>query len=191
MSQIYFTADTHFNHAKIIEHAHRSFRNVDEMNEQIIENWNRVVQPDDQVYHLGDVSWSSRTKTVPLIYRLKGRIFLIRGNHDQDVIKKDCRERFEWIKDYWHLKVEDPEALNGKTQSIILFHYPILSWNHKNHGAWHLFGHCHGNLVADKNAKRHDVGLDNNGMCPVSYEKIKEIMATRTDVPVDHHKEPR
>jgi calcineurin-like phosphoesterase family protein len=189
MSKLWFTSDTHFNHKNIIQHCRKSFSNVDEMNEQIIHNWNKVIQQDDMVYLLGDVAWSSRTKTVPLIYRLKGRIFLIRGNHDQDVIKKDCVERFEWVKDYYHLNVPDPDGPNGKIQPIILFHYPIASWNHINHGAWHLHGHCHGNLPVNSKLKRHDVGIDNNLMHPISYERIKEIMATRKFEPVDHHEE--
>jgi calcineurin-like phosphoesterase family protein len=184
---IFFSADLHLNHKSIIEHCHRNFANVDEMNETIINNWNKVIQPDDMVYLLGDVSWSSRAKTVPLIYRLKGRIFLIRGNHDQDILKKDCVERFEWVRDYSYLKVEDPDGPNGKTQPIILFHYPILSWNHRNYGSWMLHGHCHGSLPVDRTAKRLDVGIDNCAMYPISYERVKEIMSTRTDVPVDHH----
>jgi calcineurin-like phosphoesterase family protein len=187
MSKIWFSADLHFNHKNIIAHAHRSFRNVDEMNEQIIDNWNRLIQQDDMVYLLGDVSWSSRTKTVPLIYRLKGRIFLIRGNHDNDILKKDCVERFEWVKDYYYLKVEDSDGPNGKIQPIILFHYPIASWNHINYGAWHLHGHCHGSLPVNKSLKRFDVGIDNTCMRPIEYERIKEIMAGREFKPVDHH----
>jgi len=188
---IYLTADLHFGHKNIIEHAHRPWKNVDEMNEGLIENWNKLVHQDDEVYVLGDLSWVSRAKTVPLIYRLKGRIYLIRGNHDNDVLKKDCVERFEWVKDYFYLKVQDPDGPDGKTQPIILFHYPILSFNHINYGAWHCHGHCHGSLPVDMNVKRLDVGVDalEANYSPISYARIKEMMKHRKFIPVDHHEE--
>ena len=190
MTKIWFSADLHFNHKNIIEHAHRSFRDVEEMNTRIIENWNRVINPDDHVYLLGDVSMSSRNRTKPLIDKLKGKIFLIRGNHDNDVLKQGCVERFEWVKDYYYLKVEDSDGPNGKIQPVILFHYPILSWNHINYGSWMLHGHCHGSLPFDKTKRRFDVGIDNNYMRPVSYEQVKEIMKQVKFEPIDHHKEP-
>lgn len=189
MSKIFFTADLHLSHKRILEHCNRGFKNVDDMNEGLIENWNKVIQQDDQVYLLGDVAWGGRTKIVPLIYRLKGRIFLIRGNHDHEVTKQNCCERFEWIRDYSYLKVEDKDAMDGKHQGIVLFHYPILSWNFINYGSWALNGHCHGSIPFDKTKRRFDVGVDNNFMKPISYEEIKRIMSLVRYVPIDHHKE--
>jgi len=157
------------------------------MNEQIIKNWNRDIQPNDTVYHLGDFAFGGKTKVLLMLSRLNGKKFLIRGNHDDSVLKPPCSDYFQWIKDYYYLKVEDPDGPDGKTQPIILFHYPILSWNHINYGAWHVFGHCHGSLPVNKNLKCHDVGLDNNCMRPISYDRLKQIMSTRVFKPVDHH----
>ena len=42
-SRVYFTSDTHFNHTNIISFCQRPFKNVDEMNERIIANWNEFV----------------------------------------------------------------------------------------------------------------------------------------------------
>ena len=53
-AKVYFTSDTHFNHANIIGFCSRPFKNVNEMNETLIANWNRVVGVDDIVFHLGD-----------------------------------------------------------------------------------------------------------------------------------------
>ena len=39
----FFTSDTHFGHANIIRLCNRPFQNVEEMNEVLIENWNKVV----------------------------------------------------------------------------------------------------------------------------------------------------
>lgn len=43
----FFTSDTHFNHANIIRFCNRPFNDVEQMNETLIANWNRVVQPED------------------------------------------------------------------------------------------------------------------------------------------------
>lgn len=53
-SRVFFTSDTHFNHTNIIRFCNRPFKDVSHMNETIISNWNRVVGPEDIVFHLGD-----------------------------------------------------------------------------------------------------------------------------------------
>ena len=73
----FYTSDTHFNHRAIIDHAKRPFANMEEMNEAMIENWNRVVAPHDDVYHLGDFAFGGAEA---ILTRLKGNIHLIRGN---------------------------------------------------------------------------------------------------------------
>lgn len=89
---IWVISDTHFNHANILSFVHTDgslvrgdrFKDVDHMNETMIENWNRVVQQGDIVYHLGDVvfgnnkdEWMDRHWP-----RLNGRKRLVLGNHD-------------------------------------------------------------------------------------------------------------
>jgi len=84
----FFTADTHFNHKNIIEYCKRPFKDIDEMNNELIKRWNETVSEEDTVFHLGDFSfrgyWTFRNK-------LNGKIILLRGNHDnneQSVIKE-------------------------------------------------------------------------------------------------------
>ena len=40
---VFFTADTHFDHANIIRFCNRPFATVEDMNEALIANWNRKV----------------------------------------------------------------------------------------------------------------------------------------------------
>ncbi len=51
---IFFTADTHFNHAGALALYRRPFASVREMNAAMIQRWNATVGPDDEVWHLGD-----------------------------------------------------------------------------------------------------------------------------------------
>lgn len=80
--KIFVTSDTHFNHKNIIEFCERPFSDVQEMNEKMIENWNKVVCKDDLVFHLGDFQMGDRKLIPETLKRLNGIIFLIRGNHD-------------------------------------------------------------------------------------------------------------
>lgn len=57
MSKTWFTADTHFGHSNIITHCSRPFASVDEMDRCLTANWNAVVQPDDDVYVVGDFAF--------------------------------------------------------------------------------------------------------------------------------------
>jgi len=41
--KVFFTSDTHFNHANIINYCQRPFKNTDEMNDVIITNWNNII----------------------------------------------------------------------------------------------------------------------------------------------------
>jgi calcineurin-like phosphoesterase family protein len=78
----FFTSDTHFGHAKAIEHG-RPFASVQEMEEVMVERWNKVVSPEDTVFHLGDFAMGQREITIPKFApRLLGRKILICGNHD-------------------------------------------------------------------------------------------------------------
>lgn len=44
---IWFTSDTHFGHAAIVTHCHRPFRDVDDMDNYILNRLNLCVKPDD------------------------------------------------------------------------------------------------------------------------------------------------
>lgn len=60
MSKVYFIADLHFGHANIIEYCNRPFQSVEEMNEFMIQQWNKKVKKDDKVFVLGDFGLGSR-----------------------------------------------------------------------------------------------------------------------------------
>ena len=53
---VYFTSDLHLGHCGIIGMQNRPFAEVEEMNRVLIDNYNAVVQKNDTVYILGDIS---------------------------------------------------------------------------------------------------------------------------------------
>jgi calcineurin-like phosphoesterase family protein len=64
---IYFTADLHLDHANIIRYCNRPFQDVQEMNECLIKNWNSCIQPNDQVYILGDLVFAFESRAISLV----------------------------------------------------------------------------------------------------------------------------
>ena len=84
--EIFFTSDLHFGHDNIIRFDHRPFDSVEEMDQAIIERWNKkVTNNNDLVYILGDVSWYDDVKTASIVRQLRGKKVLILGNHDKGI----------------------------------------------------------------------------------------------------------
>lgn len=86
----YVISDHHWGHKNIIKFSNRPFDNLHHMENYMIDAWNSVVTDDDEVWHLGDISFKLNAKyLVNILDRLNGKIHLIRGNHDKDsIIKK-------------------------------------------------------------------------------------------------------
>lgn len=172
---IYFTADPHFGHEKIIRHTGRPFLNAAEMDEALIRNWNRTIRPKDEIFVVGDFTMKGPDYAAGILTRLNGRKYLIRGNHDQFVDRSElCRSMFEWVKDY--------AEISWQNQKFVLFHYPIGEWNGYYRGTIHVHGHQHNheeynleNLA--KGIRRYDVGVDANGMKPVSIAGVAEFFS--------------
>lgn len=177
---VFFTADHHFNHPKVIEFCQRPFASIEEMTERLIASWNEVIGRGDTVYHLGDfcLTWGKRDDALvdSLLSRLNGNKHLIYGNHDRDVVKES--PRWGWAGDYKYITVDK--------QKIVLFHYPIRSWRSNHHGSWHLHGHSHGSLT-DVGGYSMDVGVDCTEYRPISFEEVRLYMAGREPLYVDHH----
>ena len=179
MPDIFFTADTHFGHKRSLTlDAGSSISSAEEIDELLIERWNERVGLSDNIYHLGDFSFRSRERTERIIDRLNGRIHLVRGNHDQTL--DSIQYRFASFQQYQEIRVG--------TQLLALFHFPILSWHHADRGAWHLHGHCHGELAEDPAIPRMDVGVDCTDFAPIAYEEVAERLAGRVWTPADRQR---
>ncbi len=174
-SRVFFTSDTHFNHTNIIAYCQRPFRNVYDMNETIIANWNNVVGPDDIVFHLGDFCLGGADEWNRILERLNGKIYLILGNHDLKNIRQGLIDRFEHIAMSMCIQI--------RKKKIYLNHFPYLCFEGGyNHDVWQLFGHVHtrpSNTGIDASRLQYlypiqlDVGVDNNNFTPLSFEQVQ------------------
>ena len=126
---IYFTSDLHFWHKNAIVFTNRPFNDMEEMNKKLIENWNRTVYSNDEIYILGDVTMRSLFYASDILQQLKGRKYLLIGNHDYFAQKKNFDTAscgLEWAKPYFELHWEK--------RVFVLCHYPFLSWNKSLYG---------------------------------------------------------
>ena len=104
-SRIYFMADLHFYHDHIIRLANRPYQNAVKMNQALVENWNRRICGDDEVYILGDVTMKNHVYAREMLKKRKGRKYLIEGNHDRFVHQKEFDQSiFTWVKQMHELK---------------------------------------------------------------------------------------
>lgn len=173
---IWVTSDTHFAHSKAFLYEPRGFNNIEEMNEKIVENWNRVVSVEDTVYHLGDVILSDTEAGMEYLKRLNGKIILLRGNHDSDT-------RVELYQMLPNVSYAGYATIlkDGKWR-FYLSHYPTFVGNYDDvdkpikYRLLNLCGHSH---TKDKWADLskgliYHVEMDAHDNYPVSLEQIKE-----------------
>lgn len=176
-NNIFFTSDTHFCHANIIKFCDRPFKDTNEMNETLISNWNSVVKANDVIYHLGDFCFAGSVEWHSILGRLKGRIHLILGNHDEKNIREGYMHLFESVSYQQKLLIDG--------YNVYLNHYPYLCYPGYKPYTMQLFGHIHSShykfdgvdAQIAKNqlqSSQYDVGVDWNNFTPISWEEVKQ-----------------
>jgi calcineurin-like phosphoesterase family protein len=116
----WFVSDLHFFH-KLCHWKYRSNNStIEDMNEEIVYQWNKQVKSQDVVFVIGDVTFGKYEETKALVQRLKGKKILIRGNHDERFSSKD------WI-DIGFDDVRDTFVFKKNGAKWILSHFPYSS----------------------------------------------------------------
>lgn len=184
--KMFFTADLHFGHRAMPYRFRKIFRDVEDHDESLIYEWNKTVPADGHVFILGDFSFSGTARTMEILDRLNGRLYLVSGNHDRGM-SATVKDRFEWVKPYHEQKVPYDD---GQVR-LVMGHFPFLSWHNMHHGSYNLHGHCHDNL--SKPMKRQlDVGVDTarrilRAYRPWSFTEIHSLLSEEGVEQVDHH----
>jgi calcineurin-like phosphoesterase family protein len=201
--KLWFTSDTHYNHANICSATTkwtgtvtcREFASLEQMNSHLIANINEVVEQDDILFHLGDWSFGGFES----IQKFRDSIFcknihIITGNHDHHIEnnKNNCQSLFSSVNKYLDLTVKwnVGTPFMGE-QKFALMHFPIASWNDMAKGAIHLHGHVH--FPANKRigrGKMMDVGVDGNDLYPIGLGKVLPLMnlqPIKSMFEFDHH----
>ncbi|MDE6727713.1 MAG: metallophosphoesterase family protein [Oscillospiraceae bacterium] len=165
---IYYTADLHLGHENVIKFSGRPFSNLEEMDKTLIANWRAVVQPNDDIYVLGDLIFKCNEPEVYL-KQLTGRIHLIKGNHDT-FLKNKALERY-------FVSIDDMLTIADEGRRVFLCHYPMAEWPGYYRDAVHLFGHIHNNRneaceIMETLTFNYNVGVDCIGFSPLTLTQI-------------------
>ena len=165
MPAVFLVSDTHFGHAGVCRFLRndgtklRPWDSPEEMDEYMVEAWNKKVRPNDKVYHLGDVVINRRA--LKILALLNGDKVLIRGNHD---IFRDTEYR------HYFREIRAYHVMNG----MILSHIPIHSDSLGRFGT-NIHGHLHSNRVMKDgvvDTRYHCVCVEQTDFAPILFEDV-------------------
>ena len=174
---IYFTADTHFGHANVLNFTERPYRSIEQMNRALVNNINSRVGLRDELYILGDFGYKLGIQEQAAIREaiFCRNVHLVLGNHDHKWDTPGWDKVFILERDICQVK------LSGGRR-FICCHYPMVDWPGLSRGSIHLHGHIHSRPSYNEwnremRLLRYDVGVDANDMAPVSEEEILAFFA--------------
>ncbi len=170
----WYSADLHFGHHRIIDFCKRPFASTAEMNAALIANFQACVAHDDDLWILGDFAFGRADDTAQFeswFHSLPGRKHLIIGNHDDEAVIS-----LPWASTEYMAEIQDGD------HSLVLCHYPMITWNGARRGALQLFGHVHDQWAGSRNSI--NVGVDQWGFRPIQIEEMAKRAAR---MPVNKH----
>lgn len=195
LNNIFLTADTHLGHENIIKYCDRPFESVEEMDRVLISNWNEIVGADDIVYHLGDFTLGGFIEAKQYFRQLNGHIKVLANtwHHDKRWIQEvkwlpaadiigvlDISMGFGSTRYYNPIEILPPmvvleiEGMGEWPLAVTLCHYPLMAWDRKNYGSWHLYAHTH---KSDNSEEfRLNIGVDCMNYYPISLGNVLTCM---------------
>lgn len=189
---IFYTSDLHLGHVRINELCKRPFSSTEEMNQALIDRWNHMVDPGDQVMVLGDFLMGQKAESFPLVHQLNGAISLVPGNHDACHPMNKGHEK--WLPRYQELMTVLPlsKRMTVLDHEVLMCHFPPLGDSGYEDrypdyrlmvpdDQWLLHGHVHEKWR--QKGRWINVGVDAWGGYPVSVEQITTLMMVPQDLP--------
>ena len=151
LGNTFLFSDPHFDHKNIIKYCHRPFKSVEQMNETILKNYNKMVRDDSLVYFLGDMAFGRGSRSASFWFKqLRGHIVYLRGSHD----KRGFRETGIHVGDLHFKLIHNPRYLHN--------------WN-----GWIIHGHTHDKSpFIDFQNMRINVSVDVTKFKPVRLSDI-------------------
>lgn len=178
---VWFTSDLHLGHRLVA--GLRGFDSVDDHDTAIIQNWEKVVRKDDQVWVLGDLTLNSPGPALEIVRDLPGTKHLVAGNHDpcHPMHRHSHRWQPKYLEVFASVQAFARRRING--QDVLLSHFPhskdrhearYLQYRLRDEGAWLLHGHTHG--TERREGREIHVGLDAWDLAPVPIHVVEGLM---------------
>jgi len=207
-----FVGCPHLDHAKDFILGPRGYLTVQEANHSFITNWNQVSNEETSAFCLGDTmfGYGGEDKFCKFFSQLRAKeFFCMSGNHYAG-FKQVFKKAIELtgvpiypLEDgrFIHLIPNYFELVGGERtkKTLILSHYPHLSWNSMSKNTVHLFSHVHGNLVRSElgraylksDNKKLEVSVENsikiNNGLPFTLSDVIKFTENCGDSTPDHH----
>jgi len=168
---VWFWSDLHFGHKNIIKYAGRPFPNVDLMNKCLIGNYINVVQPDDIVFWLGDITFGNVQGINEILNQLPGWKIHIIGNHDMD--SKGKLNNLKFDEQYSCLVIDVIDA--EREYQLLLTHYPL---DIVPQPCLNIHGHIHQHTLMPYNI---NVSVEQTNYTPMHMKEVtsKAVMYLR------------
>ncbi len=169
----YLISDLHFDHENVIEYCNRPFADVEDMNQTLLTNWNRVVSEDDEVIFGGDLTISGSVSAfLEWIDQLQGEIIFLVGNHDDVVFRNLDRVH---IYDHYQLQYGDYEFYCTHRPEDIP----------RNWSGWGIHGHHHNNHLEefpflDPKSRRVNISVEVLSYEPIHIETLVQYLEQGT-----------
>jgi calcineurin-like phosphoesterase family protein len=195
-------SDLHLNHDKEFIYKKRGYNNVTEHNLDIIQNINKLVQPDDILFSLGDFCLNTDENQLDTILNqiTCQNIYIIWGNHPNPLKKIYNREVYSKYNDenieIYPFRYKNVVFLGYHYECtilgryVVMNHFPIEVWDHMKHGAYMLCGHSHYSLKRTRKECTDGLTLDcgwEGHKTVLNFKDIIKIMNYKTIRVVDHH----
>ena len=170
--EIWFCSDLHLGHSNMYKFTNydgtkcRPWDNYEEAEEYMLQEFNKVLKPNDTLYILGDVA--NRTDRASYFFNslVPCRRILLMGNHDNKIGFKFLSKYFNEIRGAYNL------------ENYIMTHIPVSSGS-KGRFKTNIHGHTHSNLITiDNNGKIPDpwyrnVCVERTGFKLINFSEIK------------------
>ena len=162
VNDCWLISDTHFNHKKIQEYCNRP----DDWQDMIISNWNKTIDTNDTVLHLGDFAFGNKALTYKITKQLvNGDIYMIKGNHD--------RHSKMWYKDIGITVVPSfMVSIEGTNKTLYFTHRKM---KHEHFYGINIHGHIHqkGKYISFTNEGMYvNVCLEQTNYFPVKLSTV-------------------
>lgn len=202
MTTVWFTSDLHIGHETIAQYrcmvgkvGWRTWRSptaVDWHDQHLAQNWDALVQPEDTVWVLGDLSAggaAAERRGLEWIAARPGTKHLIAGNHDScHPSRRDAHTRQPaFLTAFASVQPYARRRIAGKT--VLLSHFPYTGdhtaedrypqYRLPNHGEILLHGHTHSHVR--RNGRQIHVGTDAWQLAPASLNQITTLI-TRSEL---------
>lgn len=180
MKNVWFWSDLHLGHENMYKfidfdgHAVRQWDSMQEAEEYMIQEYNKLIKPEDTVYFLGDVS--SRNDVADKFFAriIKCRRILIMGNHDNRLGVNFWLKHFDDVRGCYNL------SQCGEKTNYFLSHVPVHPLS-KARFKRNIHGHIHNQKVMYNNKNEalnmedpwyKNVSVEVIGYKPINFDEI-------------------